>query len=167
MKRLAFGLHPTVLLLAGTHFIVDAFNNVYAPLLPLLIPRLSLSLAAAGTLQMCFQLANSVAQLGFGQIADRWRPRALLIAGPIVTVSILTLVGLAPNVWILGLILVAGGFGSAAFHPRRRRWSTGWGASEKGSPCRSISPVDPSASRWGRWSSRPWRSGTACIGRRC
>lgn len=117
MKRLAFGLHPTVLLLAGTHFIVDAFNNVYAPLLPLLIPRLSLSLAAAGTLQMCFQLANSVAQLGFGQIADRWRPRALLIAGPIVTVSILTLVGLAPNVWILGLILVAGGFGSAAFHP--------------------------------------------------
>ena len=117
MKRPAFGLHPTVLLLAGTHFVVDGFTNIYAPLLPLLIPRLGLSLAAAGTLAMCFQLANSVAQLGFGQIADRWRPRVLLIAGPIVSVSILTLVGLAPNVWILALILVAGGLGSAAFHP--------------------------------------------------
>ena len=58
------GLHPTVLLLAGTHFLVDGFSNIYAPLLPLLIPQLHLSLVAAGTLQMCFQMANSVAQLG-------------------------------------------------------------------------------------------------------
>ena len=59
----------------GTHFIVDGFGNILAPLLPLLILNLNLSLAAAGTLQMFFQLANSVAQLGFGHIADRWRPR--------------------------------------------------------------------------------------------
>ena len=111
------GLHPTVLLLAGTHFLVDGFSNIYAPLLPLLIPHLNLSLAAAGTLQMCFLMANSVAQLGFGHMADRWRPRVPVIAGPVVAVSILALVGLAPNPWILGVILVAGGLGAAAFHP--------------------------------------------------
>lgn len=111
------GLHPTVLLLASTHFVVDGYGNIYAPLLPLLIPHLNLSLAAAGTLQMCYQMANSVAQLGFGHLADRWRPRALVIAGPIVTVCILTLVGLAPDVWTLALILVVGGLGGAAFHP--------------------------------------------------
>ena len=61
MKARALGLlHPTVLLLGSIHFLVDGFGNVYAPLLPLLIPRLGLSLAAAGTLQMCFQLASSV-----------------------------------------------------------------------------------------------------------
>jgi FSR family fosmidomycin resistance protein-like MFS transporter len=110
-------MHPAVLLLASTHFIVDGFGNIYAPLLPLLIPHLNLSLAAAGTLQMCFQLANSVAQLGFGHIADRWRPRALVVAGPIITVVGLALIGLAPSALVLGLILIGGGLGGAAFHP--------------------------------------------------
>jgi len=111
------GLHPTVLLLASTHFIVDGFGNIYAPLLPLLIPHLNLSLAGAGTLQMCFQLANSVAQLGFGHIADRWRPRALVVVGPVVTVVGLALIGLAPSALVLAIILIGGGLGGAAFHP--------------------------------------------------
>ena len=66
--------------MAGTHFIVDGYSNIYAPLLPLLIPQLQMSLFVAGTLQMCFQIANSVAQLAFGHIADHWRPRVLVIA---------------------------------------------------------------------------------------
>ena len=110
-------LHPTILLLAGTHVLVDGFGNIYAPLLPLLIPRLGLSLAAVGTLQMCFQLANSVAQLGFGTIADRWRPRVLLVAGPLVAVSMLSLIGLSTSFWMLAAVLILGGLGGAAFHP--------------------------------------------------
>ncbi|HEU4686727.1 MAG TPA: MFS transporter, partial [Vicinamibacterales bacterium] len=117
MKTRLSGLHPTVLVLAGTHFIVDGFGNILAPLLPLLILNLNLSLAAAGTLQMCFQLANSVAQLGFGHIADRWRPRLLLLAGPILCVTTITLIGLAPDPVTLALVLVVGGLGGAAFHP--------------------------------------------------
>jgi len=112
-----FGLHPTVLLLAGTHFIIDGYGNILAPLLPLLITQLDLSLAAAGTLQMCFQLANSVSQLGFGHIADRWRPRVLLIAGPLISVTFLPLIGLAPGAVALALVLIVGGLGGAAFHP--------------------------------------------------
>lgn len=112
-----FGLHPTVLLLASTHFLVDGYGNIYAPLLPLLIPRLGLSLAAAGVLQMCFQMANSVAQLGFGHVADRWRPRVLMIAGPLCAVTLLSLIGLSRNVWMLAAVLVCGGLGGAAFHP--------------------------------------------------
>ena len=36
MKR-PFGVHSTVLLLAGTHFIVDGYSNILSPLLPLII----------------------------------------------------------------------------------------------------------------------------------
>ena len=111
------GLHSTVLLLAGTHFVVDGYGNIFAPLLPLLIVQMNLSLAGAGTLQMCFQMAASVSQLGFGHIADRWRPRVLLLAGPIVGVTLLPLIGLSSNAWMLGAILVLGGLGGAAFHP--------------------------------------------------
>jgi FSR family fosmidomycin resistance protein-like MFS transporter len=117
MKQRTLGLHPTVAALASTHFVVDGYGNVYAPLLPLLIPQLGLSLAAAGTLAMCFQMSSSVAQLGFGRLADRWRPRVLVMVGPIIAVSILSLIGLCSNVWALAAVLVVGGLGGAAFHP--------------------------------------------------
>ena len=117
MSRLRDRLHPTVLLMAGAHFMVDAYGNIYAPLLPLLIPKLHLSLAAAGTLTMLYQIAASVAQVGFGHIADRWRPRVLVMTGPVIAVSVLSLVGVAPSVPILAAILVVGGLGGAAFHP--------------------------------------------------
>src|SRR5262249_9811115 len=96
---------------------VDGYGNIYAPLLPLLIPRLDLTLAAAGTLTMLFQLAASVAQVGFGRLADRWRPRLLVMLGPVVAVSVLSLIGLSTSAPMLAVILFAGGLGGAAFHP--------------------------------------------------
>jgi MFS family permease len=66
---------------------------------------------------MCFQLANSVSQIAFGHLADRWRPRVLLLAGPILSVTVLPLIGLAPNASVLAVVLVLGGLGGAAFHP--------------------------------------------------
>jgi FSR family fosmidomycin resistance protein-like MFS transporter len=110
-------IHPTVLLMASAHFMVDGYGNIYAPLLPLLIPKLNLSLAAAGALTMLFQIAASVAQVGFGHIADRWRPRVLVMAGPVVAVTVLSFVGVAPNIPALAAILIIGGLGGAAFHP--------------------------------------------------
>jgi MFS transporter, FSR family, fosmidomycin resistance protein len=115
LKRL--GLHPAVLAAASTHFIVDAYGNLYAPLLPLLIPRLGLSLKMVGTLAMCYQMANSVSQLGFGTLADRWRPRVLLIGGPLLAVIVLSATGSATSTLALVAILVIGGLGGAAFHP--------------------------------------------------
>src|SRR3954447_15342719 len=91
---LRWGLHPTVLLMASAHMMVDGYGNILAPLLPLLIPHLGLSLAGAGMMTMLFQLSASVAQVGFGHLADRWRPRLLVMAGPVIAVSILSFVGL-------------------------------------------------------------------------
>jgi FSR family fosmidomycin resistance protein-like MFS transporter len=112
-----FGLHRSIWKIASTHVVVDAYNNIYAPLLPLLIPQFGLSLKAAGVIAMCFQMANSVSQLAFGALADRWRPRVLVIAGPLVAVILMSLIGLAWSPFTLGLILVMGGLGGAAFHP--------------------------------------------------
>ena len=91
MRRL--GLHSTVWATASTHFVVDAYGNMFAPLLPLLIPQLNLSLKTVGVLAMCYQLASSVSQLGFGTLADRWRPRVLLMGGPILSVVVLSALG--------------------------------------------------------------------------
>ena len=103
--------------MASVHLIVDGYGNIFIPLLPLLIPRLDLTLAAVGTLTMLFQLAASVAQVGFGHLADRWHPRVLLLAGPVLSVSVLSFVGTASSTPMLAAILLAGGLGGAAFHP--------------------------------------------------
>ena len=110
-------IDPAVYRLAGAHFVSDAYSNIYAPLLPALIPRLGLSLTAAGTLAMLFQLSASFSQLAFGRLADRWRPRVLVVAGPILSVVILSLIGVAWSPVALGTVLVVGGLGGAAFHP--------------------------------------------------
>jgi FSR family fosmidomycin resistance protein-like MFS transporter len=115
VKRL--GLHPAILAAASTHFIVDAYGNLYAPLLPVLIPRLGLSLTMAGTLAMCFQIASSVSQLGFGTLADRGNARLLLLGGPILSVVVLSGIASSSSTFMLAALLVIGGFGGAAFHP--------------------------------------------------
>jgi FSR family fosmidomycin resistance protein-like MFS transporter len=117
LRRSFKNLHPTVLLMACAHVMVDGYGNIFAPLLPLLIPRLDLSLAAAGTLTMLYQLAASVSQVGFGRLADRWRPRLLVMTGPVLAVSLLSFVGIAQTPFMLACILIAGGLGAAAFHP--------------------------------------------------
>jgi FSR family fosmidomycin resistance protein-like MFS transporter len=103
--------------MASAHMMVDGYGNIYAPLLPLLIPKLQLSLMTAGAFAMLFQLAASVMQVVFGHLADRWRPRMLVVAGPFVAVAILSFVGVAQSKPVLAAILVVGGLGTAAFHP--------------------------------------------------
>ena len=125
-------IHPTVLLMACAHFVVDGYGNIYAPLLPLLIPKLHLTLAAAGTLTMLYQMAASVAQVGFGHLADRWRPRLLVMAGPVVAVGVLSFVGLAPTVPALAAVLIVGGLGAAAFHPPAAALAHRLGGNQRG-----------------------------------
>ncbi len=111
------GVPHTVLVLSATHGVNDIFTNIYAPLLPLFIPRLGLSLTAAGSIAAVIQIAGSIAQLVFGPLADRWRPKVLAVAGPIVAVGVMSLAGLATSPAMLAAILVVGSLGSAAFHP--------------------------------------------------
>lgn len=110
-------LHPTIFLMSAAHCMVDAYGNFFAPLLPLLIDHLGLTLTTAGTLAMCFQISASISQIAFGHLADRWPSRMLVVSGPFMTVVILSLIGVADSAFTLGAILVVGGLGSAAFHP--------------------------------------------------
>jgi FSR family fosmidomycin resistance protein-like MFS transporter len=111
------GIDRRLFKVIAAHFMVDCYTNAYAPLLPLLIPRLQLSLVVVGTLAMLFQLSTSVSQLAFGRLADRWRPHWLLAGGPILAVVVMSCIGLAPGTWWLAGLLLVGGLGGAAFHP--------------------------------------------------
>src|SRR5512143_645051 len=85
-----------VLTVAGGHLIHDIFTSFLAPLLPLIINKLGLSLTLAGSLASFQQLPGLINPL-LGMIADRGSLRWLAILAPTVTAVSMSLIGLAPS----------------------------------------------------------------------
>ncbi len=111
--------HPwkrTTLLFTG-HLLNDGFAGFLAPLLPLLIERLDLSFAMAGLLGTTLILMNSLLQPGLGHMVDRVQRPWLVIIGPLLTVTAMSLIGRADNYLLLIIIMMIAGLGTALFHP--------------------------------------------------
>ena len=105
------------MVVAVAHGFNDAYSAFIPPLLPRLMERLDLSIALAATVAMAYSIASSLLQPLLGYLADRFGRRAFLVAGPLLSGVFVSLLGWAPNFWILLLVLAMGGLGSAAFHP--------------------------------------------------
>ena len=88
------------------HLLNDGFGAFLAPLLPLLIQRLDLSLAMAGLLGTARILMNSLLQPGLGHLVDRVQRPWLVIIGPLLSVTAMSLIGRANSYWLLLLIMV-------------------------------------------------------------
>jgi FSR family fosmidomycin resistance protein-like MFS transporter len=105
-------------LLSFSHFTVDSYSSFFAPLLPLLVVKLDLSLTAVGTLVALSSLASSMAQPLFGLLADRVGRPWFVAFGPLVAAVFISCLGLAPDYRTLIALLMTGGLGVAAFHPQ-------------------------------------------------
>lgn len=105
-----------VLTIASAHLIHDIFSSWLSPLLPLLIERLGLSLALAGTLTV-FVNIPSLLNPWLGAIVDRADfTRWLVIASPLVTALGMASMGLAPSYGLLAVLLLVTGVSVAAIH---------------------------------------------------
>ncbi len=104
-----------VLVLSLCHFIHDIYSSFLAPLLPLLIEKLSMSLTQAGLLGTVMQLP-SLFNPFIGKLADRTDVRFFIILAPAMTAIPMSLIGLAPGYGILMVLLVMAGFSIALFH---------------------------------------------------
>lgn len=103
--------------LAAAHAVNDAYIAFLPPLLPRIMSKLGLSIALAATVAMTLSLAASALQPVVGYLSDRHGRRLFVAFGPLCTGLFLSLIGVAHGFWTLVVILIAGGFGSAAFHP--------------------------------------------------
>lgn len=97
------------------HFVHDIYTSSVAPLLPVLIERLSLSLTAAGSLNAIMQLPAIFNPL-IGYMADKVSLRYLVIFAPAVTATLVSMIGFAPGYWPLAIMLFAVGVSNAGFH---------------------------------------------------
>ncbi|OQY26147.1 MAG: hypothetical protein B6I34_00290 [Anaerolineaceae bacterium 4572_32.1] len=104
-----------VFVFAGGHLIHDTFTSFVAPLLPLIIDKLGLSLTLAGSLTV-FQRLPSMANPFIGLLADRVSLRWFVILAPAVTAAAMSSIGLAPTYISLAILLLVAGVSSAAWH---------------------------------------------------
>jgi len=100
---------------AAGHFVHDVFSSFLAPWLPLLIEKLTLSLALAGSFTIFIRIPSLLNPL-IGMAADRVDMRYMVVAAPALTAVCMSLIGLAPSYGGVALLLFVAGCSAAAFH---------------------------------------------------
>jgi MFS transporter, FSR family, fosmidomycin resistance protein len=100
------------------HFLNDCYGSFFAPILPLLIDKLSLSLTVASGLASIASITSAVFQPIYGMASDRIHGRLFIVLGPLLSIVCMSLIGVAPNAVLVGGLLLLAGIGSAAFHPQ-------------------------------------------------
>ena len=104
-----------VITITGGHFVHDTFTAFVAPLLPLVIEKLSLSLTMAGALNAVMTIP-AVLNPFIGYLADKLSLRYFVIFAPAATATLIGLMGLAPSYGALLFLFFLIGISVAAFH---------------------------------------------------
>ena len=104
-----------ILALSIGHFIHDVYSSFLAPLLPLLIEKLSMSLTQAGFLSTIMQLP-ALLNPYIGVMADRISVRYFVILAPALTAIPMSLIGMAPSYGVLLILLFITGVSVSIFH---------------------------------------------------
>jgi FSR family fosmidomycin resistance protein-like MFS transporter len=104
-----------VLALSTAHFVHDVYSSFLAPLLPLLIEKLSMSLTQAGFLSTVMQVP-ALLNPYIGVLADRISVRYFVILAPAMTAVPMSLIGMAPSYGMLLIILFLTGISVSVFH---------------------------------------------------
>ncbi len=104
-----------VFVIASGHFVHDVYSAFLAPLLPLIRERLALSLTMAGFLTAAMQLP-AILNPVVGHYADKFKPRYLVVWAPAITATLMSVIGLPTNYYILALTIFLAGISVVLFH---------------------------------------------------
>ena len=104
-----------ILLISLTHFVHDVYSSFLAPILPLLIEKLSMTYAQAGFLTVVQRLPSLLNPL-VGILADRFSVKLLVVFSPAITVIVMSLLGLASSYVLLAALLLIMGISASLFH---------------------------------------------------
>ena len=112
MKKFQFG---NVLTVSFAHLSHDVYSAFLAPVLPLLISKLGISLSMAGLLDVIRKLPSLFNPL-IGLMADRICVRYFIILAPAITGITMSFLGMVSSYSILVILLFVAGISSTLFH---------------------------------------------------
>lgn len=104
-----------VITVASSHALHDIFTSFFAPLIPLLSEKLGFSYATAGILAVVPK-APALLNPFFGYIADKLIIKWFLILSPLISILAMGLLGIAPSITVLAVLLLITGFSGAIYH---------------------------------------------------
>jgi MFS transporter, FSR family, fosmidomycin resistance protein len=110
-------------LLSSGHFATDFSNGALPALLPFLKDKFSLSYMAVGAVILASQASSSLIQPLFGLWSDRRGAMWLLPAGVAVAGVGIALAADAPSYWLVLILVLIAGVGSAAYHPEGSKFA--------------------------------------------
>jgi MFS transporter, FSR family, fosmidomycin resistance protein len=110
-------------LLSSGHFATDFANGALPALLPFLKDKFSLSYTAVGAVILASQASSSLIQPLFGLWSDRRGAMWLLPAGVAVAGVGSAIAADAPSYWLVLLLVLISGLGSAAYHPEGSKFA--------------------------------------------
>ena len=117
MPQLSQGLFVSNLMLYVAKCLMTSYTSILAPLLPLVMLQMNLSLTQAGALISIFSLFNSLLQPLCGLAQDRFGYFPFLCVTPLWVGVLMGALGMAPNYeWLVAILFLAG-MGIAFFHP--------------------------------------------------
>jgi len=106
---------PHVLTVSAAHLLHDIYSAFLAPILPLLINKLGMSVFQAGLLDFIRRIPSLMNPL-IGLMADKISVRYFIIIAPAVTSVTMSLLGVAQHYILLVILLFVAGISSALFH---------------------------------------------------
>jgi MFS transporter, FSR family, fosmidomycin resistance protein len=105
------------------HMFTDIAQGSIPALLPFLIAKDHITIAAASALVLAATISSSVIQPVFGHVSDRLSLAWLMPLGPALGGLGVALVGFAPNYALTFAAVLLSGLGVAAFHPEGSRFA--------------------------------------------
>jgi len=104
-----------VFTISSAHMIQDTYSAFLAPILPLLIDKLGMSLSISAFLDILRRIP-ALFNPFFGLMAEKTGVKYFVILTPAVTAICMSLIGLAPSYTVLFILLFVSGISSALFH---------------------------------------------------
>lgn len=109
--------YRVVFVLTLVHFTGDFYAAFFSPLLPAFVEKLGLSLAQVGIITGMVRFISFIIQPVTGYLSDRYETRKFVLVGLFMAFFFIPFSGIAPNFWVLLLVLCFGSVGSSIFHP--------------------------------------------------
>ena len=99
------------------HTVNDAITAILGAMLPTLQVRFDVGPTTLALMVAVFWVASSVTQPVFGALGEDIGLRVIGCVGVLMASTFLSLIGVAGEIWLVFVLLVIGGLGSAALHP--------------------------------------------------
>jgi len=123
---------PLFIIAAGSHAVTDLYSSFIIGLIPILAIKFSLSLFMISILTSTASISNSLTQPLFGYISDKYGSKYFLLAGPLFSAILISLIPILPSYYLVIIFLFLGNLSISAFHPSNAAISAHYGGRRKG-----------------------------------